>query len=180
MGLMQGKKANNIFFQYPFFKNYCLPYIKQNERRVIIQCGEILPSYIPELANLTSFYFFSNVYNYFIYSFYSVFKLFLFPKILKENTLCYFYFLFKIFIGVQLIYSVVLVSAVLQSASVTSSVKVLSCACYFSTPWFYPIIFRFFFPCRPLHSIEQTALCYRVAPYQLSILYMLCCDQLLS
>ena len=52
MGLMQGKKHDNIFFQYPVFKNCCLPYIKQNERRVIIQCGAIFPSYIPELANL--------------------------------------------------------------------------------------------------------------------------------
>ena len=38
----------------------------------------------------------------------------------------------------------------------------------------YPLFFRFF-PYRALQSIEQSFLCYRVGPYQLSILYIVVC-----
>ena len=67
--------------------------------------------------------------------------------------------LFKlIFIGVQLIYTVVLVSAVQQSESIIHI--------HIST------LFQILFPYISLHSIEQSSLCYTVRSYQLSILYI--------
>ena len=57
-------------------------------------------------------------------------------------------FFFLIFIGVQLIYNVVLVSAVQQSESVI----------HIST------LFQILFSRRSLQSIEQSSLCYRVGP----------------
>ena len=35
--------------------------------------------------------------------------------------------------------------------------------------YIYPV-FQILFPCRPLQSVEQNPLCYKVGPYQLSIL----------
>ena len=67
----------------------------------------------------------------------------------------------KFFVGVQLIFDVVLVSAVQQSESVIHT--------YIST------LFQILFPYRPLQSIEQSSLCYTVGPYQLSILYLVVC-----
>ena len=63
-----------------------------------------------------------------------------------------------IFIGVQLIYNVVLVSGVQQSESAIHI--------HIST------LFQILFPYRSLQSIEQSSLCYAVGPYQLSILYI--------
>ena len=68
------------------------------------------------------------------------------------------FFFFKSFIGVQLIYNVVLVLGVQQSESVIHI--------HIST------LFQILFPHRPLQSIEQSFLCYTVGPYQLSILLM--------
>ena len=67
------------------------------------------------------------------------------------------YFLIN-FIGVQLIYNVVLVSVVQQSESVMHT--------HIST------LFQILFPCRSLQSIEQSFLCYTVGSYELSILYI--------
>ena len=67
----------------------------------------------------------------------------------------------KIFIGVQLIYNVVLVSGAQQSESVIHM--------HIST------LFQILFPYRPLQSTEQSSLCYTVGPYQLSILYIVVC-----
>ena len=77
---------------------------------------------------------------------------FFFPELKKI-------FFFLIFLGVQLIYNVVLVSAVQQSESVI----------HIST------LFQILFPYRLLQSIEQSSLCYTVGPYQLSILYIVVC-----
>ena len=65
---------------------------------------------------------------------------------------------FKIFIGVYLIYNVVLVSGVQQTESIIHI--------HIST------LFQILFPYRPLQSIEQSSLCYKVCPYYLSILYI--------
>ena len=73
---------------------------------------------------------------------------------------CFLIFKF-IFIGVQLIYNVVLVSAVQQSESVIHM--------HIST------LFQILFPYRSLESIEQSFLCYTVGPYLLSILYIIVC-----
>ena len=74
-----------------------------------------------------------------------------------QSVFLFFSFL-KIFIGEQLIYNVVLVSAVQQSESVIH----------------IPIstLFQILFPYRSLQSIEQSSLCYTVGPYQSSILYI--------
>ena len=66
-----------------------------------------------------------------------------------------------IFNGVYLICNVLLVSAVQKSESVIH-------ICI-STH------FQFLFPYRPLKNIEQNVLCYRVGPYQLSVLYIVVC-----
>ena len=71
-------------------------------------------------------------------------------------------FLKLIFIGVQLIYNVVLVSAAQQSESV---IHIL-----IST------LFQILFPCRSLQSTEQSSLCYTVGSYQLSILFYFLVD----
>ena len=62
------------------------------------------------------------------------------------------------FTGLQLIYNVVLVSAVLQSESVIHI--------HIST------LFQILFPYRPVHNVKQNSLCYTVGSYQLSILYI--------
>ena len=66
----------------------------------------------------------------------------------------------NIFIGVQLIYNVVLVSGVPQSESV---IHIL---------YIYPLFFKILLPYRPLQSIQQSSMCYIVGSYQLSILYL--------
>ena len=38
-----------------------------------------------------------------------------------------------------------------------------------------PTLFQIIFPYRPLQSIESSSLCYRVDPYQLSVLYTVVC-----
>ena len=70
-------------------------------------------------------------------------------------------FLKLIFIGVWLIYNVVLVSAVQQSESVIHI--------HIST------LFQILFPSRSLQSIEQSSLCYTVGSYWLSILHIVVC-----
>ena len=67
------------------------------------------------------------------------------------------FFLFKIFIGVQLIYTVALLSTVQQSESVIHI--------HISTP------FQILSPCCSLQSIGQSSLFYTVSSYQLSILF---------
>ena len=74
-----------------------------------------------------------------------------------ENT----FFFFLIFIGVQLIYNVVLVSGVQQSESVMHI--------HIST------LFQIVFPYRSLQSTEQSSLCCTVGLYQLSILNIVVC-----
>ena len=59
--------------------------------------------------------------------------------------------LFKIFIGIQLIYNVVLVSGVQQNESVTH-IHIFT-------------LFLILFPHRPLQSIEENSLGYIVSPY---------------
>ena len=76
----------------------------------------------------------------------------------REHPYFLFYF---IFIGVQLIYNVVLVSGVQQSESVIHI--------HIST------LFQILFPYRSLQRIEQSSLCYTVGPYQLPILYTVVC-----
>ena len=71
------------------------------------------------------------------------------------------FFFFLIFIGVQLIYNVVLLLGVQQSESVIHI--------HIST------LFQILFPYRPLQSTEQSSLCYTVGPYQLSILHIVVC-----
>ena len=66
-----------------------------------------------------------------------------------------------IFFGVQLIYNVVLVSAVQQRESVIHI--------HMST------LFQIIFQYRSLQSIEQSSLCYTVDSYQLFILYIVVC-----
>ena len=84
------------------------------------------------------------------------------PVYIPLFRLRYFSFFFKlIFIGIQLIYNVVLVSAVQQSESVIHI--------HIST------LFKILFPYRSLQSIEQCSLCYTVGAYQLSILYVVVC-----
>ena len=73
----------------------------------------------------------------------------------------FFYFIFlifKIFIGVQLLYNVVLVSTVQQSES---AIRIHICP-----------LFWISFSCRSLQSTEQSSLCYAVGSHQLSILYI--------
>ena len=72
-----------------------------------------------------------------------------------------FFFFRLIFNGVYLICNVLLVSAVQRSESVIH-------ICI-STH------FQILFPYRPLKNIEQNVLCYRVGPYQLSVLYIVVC-----
>ena len=67
------------------------------------------------------------------------------------------FFIF-IFIGVELIYNIVLVSGVHQSESVI----------HIHTAFLFQILF----PYRSLQNIEQSSLCYIVGLYQLSIIYV--------
>ena len=69
--------------------------------------------------------------------------------------------LFEIFIAVQLIYNVVLVSGAQQSESVIY-------ICIFT-------LFQILSPYRPLQSTEQSSLCYTIGSYQLSILQIVVC-----
>ena len=68
------------------------------------------------------------------------------------------FYLFIYFIGVQLLYNVVLVSAIQQSESATRiHISPL--------PWIS-------FPFRSPESTEQSSLCYTVCSHQLSVLYI--------
>ena len=69
-----------------------------------------------------------------------------------------FYLFKKFFIGVYLIYNVVLVSGVQQSESVIHI--------HIST------FLKILFPYRSLWSIEKSSLCYTVGPYELSVFYI--------
>ena len=71
------------------------------------------------------------------------------------------FFFFLLFIGVQLIYNVVLVSGVEQSESAIH-IHISS-------------LFQMLFPYQSLQSIEQSSLCSTVGPSQLSILYIVMC-----
>ena len=68
------------------------------------------------------------------------------------------------FIGIQLIYNIVLVSGVQQSESIIH----VHAYAYTYTYTCFQVIFAF----RPLQIIEQSSLRYTVGPYQLSDLYM--------
>ena len=70
-------------------------------------------------------------------------------------------YVLKIFIGVQVIYSIVLVLGVQQSKSVIYV--------HIST------LFQIFFPYKPIQSTEQSSLCCTVVSYQLSVLYIGVC-----
>ena len=82
--------------------------------------------------------------------------LFSFSRTINSGFLC-----LKIFIGIWLIYNVVLVTGVQKSESVIYI--------HIST------LFQILFLHRPLQSIEQSSLCYTVGPHQLSILYIAVC-----
>ena len=69
------------------------------------------------------------------------------------------FFFTLIFIGVQLIYNVVLVSAVQQSESAIHT--------HIST------LFQILFPYRSLQNTEKSSLCYTVGPCCLTILYVI-------
>ena len=71
---------------------------------------------------------------------------------------CYF---LKNFIGVQLIYNVVLVSGIQQRGSVIH-IHIF-------------ILFQILYPYRLLQNIEYSSLCYTVGPCALSILYIIVC-----
>ena len=79
-----------------------------------------------------------------------------------QTSHLWFLFLFKkIFIGVKLIYNVVLVSGIQHSESVIHI--------------HISILFKVIFPYRSLQSTEYSSLCYTVGPYKLSILYRVAC-----
>ena len=83
--------------------------------------------------------------------------LFFFKGREREEFLCFFNFLF--YIGVQLIYNVVLVSGIQQSDLVIHT----------------SILFQILFQYRLLKSTEYSSLCYTVGPCWLSILYVVVC-----
>ena len=85
----------------------------------------------------------------------------IFSFLLFLSVNVYSFFIFKIFIRVQLIYNVVLVSAVQQSESVIHI--------HIST------LFQILFPYGSLQSIEQSSLCSTAGLYQLTILYIVVC-----
>ena len=72
---------------------------------------------------------------------------------------CIYLFKFLFYIGLQLIYNVVLVSGVQQSNSVIH----------------ISILFQVLFPFKLLQNIKQSSLCYTIGPCWLSILYTVVC-----
>ena len=83
------------------------------------------------------------------------------PAEREYDTVKPFFFIlfFEIFMGIQLIYNVLLVLGIQQSESVI----------HIST------LLQVIFPYRLCHSDEQSCLCYTVGPYQLSVLYIVVC-----
>ena len=77
------------------------------------------------------------------------------PILVKVFFTISFFFNFLLYIGVQLMNNVVLVSGVQKSNSVINI--------------YVSILFQMLFPFRLLHNIGQSTLCYTVGPYWLSI-----------